>query len=518
MNNKARLEPVWGSIGEMPVRSAAAVGPVDVIVVGAGMAGLSTAYCLCREGRRVAVLDSAGLAVRQTACTTAHLANALDDRYAELEKVHGVDACRLAAESHTAAIRFIEETVKRERIDCEFRRVDGFLVAAREDDFALLDRELEAARRAGLDVEEVDHPPIAQLDSGPALLFPDQAQFHPIHYLRGVARAITQAGGLLVTKAHVRTVRSDGKTVEVEVEGGPTLRAEAVVVATNTPVIDRIAIHTKQAAYLTYAMALAIPRGTFHPALLWDTEDPYHYVRMTEGANPAEELLIVGGEDHKVGQAHDQQDRFDRLERWARSRFPMCGQLRNAWSGQVLETIDGLAFLGRNPGDASNVYIATGDSGMGMTHGTIAGMLLTDLIQGRENPWAELYNPSRKPLGALRTFLSENLNTAAQYASWLTPGETKSIEEIENGCGAVVRVGLRKKAVYRDEKGDYHVCSAVCPHLGGIVTWNPVEQTWDCPAHGSRFSPKGQVINGPANSDLAPADPVAVAAEQVPAS
>lgn len=515
MSKETKLEPVWGSIGEIPLRAAEGIGAVDVIVVGAGMAGLSSAYCLCREGRRVAVLDTAGLAVRQTACTTAHLANALDDRYAELERIRGADACRLAAESHTAAIAFIEATVRRERIDCAFHRVDGYLVAAREEDYGLLDREFEAARRAGLDVSEVDLLPIPHFNGGPALRFPDQGQFHPIRYLRGVAEAITRAGGLLVTGAHVSSVEGDGKAVAVHVEGGPTLRAAAAVVATNTPVIDRIAIHTKQAAYLTYVVALAMPRGALRPALLWDTLDPYHYVRLAEAVAPNEDLLIVGGEDHKVGQAHDQEDRFARLEEWARRRFPMCGEVRNAWSGQVMETIDGLAFLGRNPGDADNVYIATGDSGMGMTHGTIAGMLITDLILGRANPWAELYDPARKPLGALRTFLSENLNTAAQYVSWLTPGESSSAEQLAPGCGAVIRDGLKKKAVYRDEHGDYHTCSAVCPHLGGIVTWNPVERTWDCPAHGSRFSPLGQVINGPANTDLASATPIDAHPEQV---
>jgi nitrite reductase/ring-hydroxylating ferredoxin subunit len=278
-------------------------------------------------------------------------------------------------------------------------------------------------------------------------------------------------------------------------------RADAVVVATNSPVNDRVKIHTKQAPYITYALALAAPPGLTR-ALYWDTHDPYHYVRLGH-ARGHQEQLIVGGEDHKTGQAHDHAERFARLERWARERFPTAGPVTHRWSGQVMETVDGLAFIGRNPGE-DNVYIATGDCGMGITHGTIAGLLLSDLILKRDNPWAELYAPGRKRLGALGAFLRESLNVALQYASWVTPGEVSSAAEVQPGSGAILREGLRKRAVYRDEQGGLHVCSAVCPHLGGIVTWNAAEQTWDCPLHGSRFDCRGKVVNGPANSDLQP--------------
>jgi Rieske Fe-S protein len=176
------------------------------------------------------------------------------------------------------------------------------------------------------------------------------------------------------------------------------------------------------------------------------------------------------------------------------------------WGGQVMETIDGLAFIGRNPLDADNIYIATGDSGMGMTHGTIAGMLLTDLIMGRENPWSELYDPARKTLRAADVYAKEGANMAAQYTDWLTPGEVSSPDEVAPGCGAVIRRGLSKVAVFRDEHKKVHEFSAVCPHLGCIVHWNAAESSWDCPCHGSRFTSTGKVINGPSNSDLAPAN------------
>ncbi|HLO68618.1 MAG TPA: FAD-dependent oxidoreductase, partial [Holophaga sp.] len=216
------------------------------------------------------------------------------------------------------------------------------------------------------------------------------------------------------------------------------------------------------------------------------------------------DALIVGGEDHKTGQADDADQRYLRLEAWALERFPALGPVTHRWSGQVLEPVDGLAFIGPNPLDAPNVFVATGDSGMGMTHGTIAGILLTDLLVGLPNPWAPLYDPARKTLRAVSAFARENANVALQYAQWVTPGDLPGEEILPPGAGAVLRRGLAKVAVYRDPEGILHECSAVCPHLGGIVAWNSGEHTWDCPCHGSRFSARGEVLNGPALTGLGP--------------
>jgi Rieske Fe-S protein len=220
------------------------------------------------------------------------------------------------------------------------------------------------------------------------------------------------------------------------------------------------------------------------------------------GAGAASELLVVGGEDHKTGQADDAGRRYARLEAWARERFPVIDDIAFRWSGQVMESIDGLAFIGRD-GGSEQVYVVTGDSGMGMTHGTIAGMLLADLILGRENRWASLYDPTRTRLGAAAEFLKENVNVALQYADWVA-GADGSLDAIPCGSGAVVRRGIARVAVYRDDGGTVHQLSATCPHLGCSVRWNSSEKTWDCPCHGSRFNARGHVLNGPANRDLAP--------------
>ncbi len=488
----------------------------DVCIVGAGIAGITTAYLLAKQGKSVIVLDDGAVGGGQTQRTTAHLSNALDDRYFEIERLHGSEGAKLAAGSHTAAIDRIESIIAEERIACDFARLDGYLFLPPGEPAELLDHELEAAHRAGLGgVERLPRAPLLNFDTGPCLRFPRQAQFHPLKYLTAVAAAIERAGGRIFTATHAETI-AGGKPARIKTANGRTVTADAVVVATNSPVNDLLAIHTKQAAYISYAIGATVPRGAVANALYWDTLDPYHYLRiqplspeagMTEAsASAGQDVLIVGGEDHKTGQAPEHSDPYARLEAWARVRFPMIGEVRFRWSGQVLETIDGLAFIGHNPLDEPNVFIVTGDSGIGMTHGTIAGILITDLILGKENPWTTLYDPSRKTLRALSRFVKENLNVARQYGDWLTSGDVDSPTEIKAGAGAVIRHGLTKMAVYRDEQGVCHEFSAVCPHLGGIVHWNDAEKTWDCPCHGSRFDRLGGVVSGPANRDLGGVD------------
>ena len=504
-----RSTSVWMDPGTRPEFSSLTTNErVDVCIVGAGMAGLTTAYFLTKAGKSVIVLDDGPICSGETGQTTAHLTTVLDKRYFDLERLLGRDAARLAAESHAAAIGTIEDLVRNEYIDCDFERVDGYLFNGPDQPPDLLDRELAAARRAGLSgAELVDRAPLSSFNTGRALRFPQQAQFHPLSYLGALAKAIVRDGGRIFTGTHVTKIHGGG-SARVETQGGSIVTCGAIVMATNTPVNDRLVVHTKQAAYRSYVVGVAVPRGTVRKALYWDTCDPYHYVRLAatkvSGTNPAQEILIVGGEDHKIGQADDAEERYAKVEQWARERFPMATEICFRWSGQIMESVDGLAFIGRNPLDHDNVYIVTGDSGTGMMHGTIAGLLITDLIHGRQNPWTDLYSPSRVTLGAAKDFARETLNMASQYADWLTAGDVEKEQLIAPGNGAIVRHGLAKVAVYRDADGTFHECSAVCPHLGAIVAWNHAEKTWDCPAHGSRFDCLGKVLHGPANSDLSP--------------
>lgn len=498
-----RTGSVWTETRELPVLPELTEDlRVDVCIVGAGITGMSIAYLLTRAGKSVAVLDDGPLGNGQTSMTTAHLTCVLDERFFEIERMHGEEGARLAAESHMTAINRIETIVASEKIECDFERLNGYLYAAHGEDEETLIRELAAAQRVGIDAALVDRGPKPAIERGRSLLFPNQAQFHPLNYVAGLARAIQRDGGHLFSMTHAEAIEG-GKPARVTA-GGHVVTADAVIVATHAPVNDLVAIHTKQTAYMSYVVGARVPQGTVMRALLWESGFPYHYVRLQAAPDGDGEILIVGGEDHRTGQADDTDVHHERLEGWARERFPFIQEIVYTWSGQIMQSIDGLAFIGRNPLDKENVYVVTGDSGTGMTYATIAGILITDLIEGRENPWATLYDPSRKTLRSAPAYAKEAVRMAAQYADWLTPGDVKSVDDVPPDGGAVLKEGLMPVAVYREPDGTLHKRSAVCVHLGCVVRWNATERTWDCPCHGSRYDRFGTVINGPANSDLPP--------------
>jgi glycine/D-amino acid oxidase-like deaminating enzyme/nitrite reductase/ring-hydroxylating ferredoxin subunit len=478
---------------------------VDVCVVGAGLAGLSAAYELTRAGRTVVVLDDNAVAGGETGQTTAHLASAMDEGFVALERMHGPEGARLAYESHQAAIEEIQRISEEEEIECDLVRLDGYLFLAPGDDPAELEEELAAARRAGFgDAERLERVPISTLDPTPCLRFPRQGRFHPLRYARGLARAVHQRGGHIFTGSHVVEIEG-GADASVRTREGRTVRAESIVVATNSPINTWVAIHSKQHPYRSYAIALRLEGDTPPDALYWDTADPYHYVRLQHV--DGEPVLIVGGEDHRTGETPGR-DPFDELLAWTQSRFSV-GEVLHRWSGQVLEPVDGLGYVGRSPGNDDNVFLITGDSGQGMTNSTLGGMLVRDLILGVENPWARLYDPSRITLrlDPVAAYGRANLEVAMHYGEWVTGAViSRKVDDIAPGSGAVVRRTGKPIAAYRDSAGALHMRSAVCTHLGCIVHWNQKETSWDCPCHGSRFAPTGEVLNGPASAPLAEAD------------
>lgn len=507
MIQKEKSVSLWQELGVPRFPELSTNIQADVCVIGAGIAGISVAHTLAHEGLSVVVLEKDTLGSGQTRRTTAHLTNAMDDRFYKLLRLYGKQKTSLVAESHTAAISYVETVVNNEAVSCDFERVPGYLFIGKEHTRKILTKEWDAIREIdvpGVNYSEATpklHPQMRDL--GPSLHFSSQAQFHPMKYLAGLARCLTGQKGKIFNNAAVMEVKATSHTsVEVKTRNGVTVQAGSVVVATNTPINDRVVMHTKQFPYRTYVLGFEMEKNSMTPALLWDTSDPYHYVRVARGET--KDYLIVGGEDHRTGQTHDYQTPYRKLERWARWYFPFAREIVYQWSGQVMEPMDSLAYIGRNPADSPNVYIATGDSGQGMTHGTIAGILIKDLILGRPNAWQAIYEPSRIKLKSVNTYLTENAKSVFRYKDWVTPGEVDSVHAIDNGSGAILREGTQKLAVYRDMRGKLHKRSAVCPHLKGIVAWNEAERTWDCPVHGSRFNCYGRVIEGPAYSDLNP--------------
>ncbi len=499
--------PIWYANAQVPSHSEPPAGPVatDVLVVGAGIAGLTTAYLLAKAGKQVTVLDEGPVASGQTGRSSAHLNSEIDDGFVDIEKHHGLDGSKVAYRSHAAAIDFIERLARDEQIGCGFRRQDAYLFPAGSATKHDLEKELAAAERAGVaDVELVDPAPLKAWGGGPALRFGNQAKFDPLAYTLGLTAACGKLGVRLYTGCRVTVAEpadpKAGKRPTATVDQGKetTIEADAIVVATNaTAPINWMEIIFKQSSYRTYIVVLQVPPGSVDDVQYDDTLDPYHYCRLI-----APDQLLVGGEDHKVGQYPKDGDPFVKLETWARRQFPMAGAVINTWSGQVQETADGLAYIGKSP-TGDGLYLITGDSGMGLTHGTLGAMIVSDLILGRPNAWAAVYDPARKPVTA--ELMKENVNTSAQYLDLVTGGDVKDVAQIPVGEGAVVRRGLHKVAVYRAPDGGLREMSAVCTHLDCIVHWNPTEKSWDCPCHGSRFSCEGKVLMGPAVDDLPPA-------------
>ncbi len=488
----------WEATEDLPEGQTRSVNTgYDVCIVGGGIAGLTTAYLLARSGKTVCVVDDGLIGGGETCRTTAHLSNAIDDRIYRIEKWHGKEKAKLAVQSHVRAIDEIEQIIRNEKIDCDFTRLDGYLFDDGDGEDDLVE-ELAAAHRCGLsNVDWAQTELFKEHKTGRCLRFPDQGQFHILKYLRGLADSIEANGGTLVSGSTV-TQWKGGDSPEVKLADGNTITAPSLVLATNYPLMSNM--FPELMPYRTYVLAFRIPANTIDAALFWDTQDPYHYLRTQPDGDS--EVLIVGGEDHRTGQENDGEARFERLESWTRARFVDVGEVLYKWSGQFLETHDGLAFLGRYSGSEPNVYIITGDSGMGMTHGTIGAMINSDLILGKENAWADVYDPSRLATQSLKEAIPEIVASTTPYVDWVTPGDVSSEDEIGKGEGAIIRDGLSKIAVFRDEAGALSRLSAVCTHLGCIVHFNSTEKTWDCPCHGSRFATDGHVINGPALKPL----------------
>lgn len=468
---------------------------VDVAVIGAGITGLTAALLLAERGRTVALLEKESIAAGETGNTTAHITVAIDARYHYVRRKYSAEEARLVADASRASIEKIAELVQRYAIDCRFRRVPGYLYTEKRKYVSELKNEASAAREAGLDAQWTTDVPLPFATRG-AVLWPNQAQFHPGQYVSALASHANKAGVKIFEQTPVTGIE-DGEPCVVETAHG-RLTAGAVFMATNVPVAGFTHVHTLAAAYRTYAIALE-ETGPHPDGLFWDTADPYHYTRWHETDEGT--YLIVGGEDHRVGEEDHTEGCFTAVSTYASEYFG-TGPERYRWSGQVIEPHGGLPLMGRS----GNLYISTGYSGQGMTFGTVGATLVSDLITGVPNPWAELFDHKRvRPHATTREFITENLH----FPGHLIPDrltsldvEGKSTDAVAAGEGKIIEVEGRKIAAYRDDTGTLHCVSPVCTHMKCDVAWNGAEKTWDCPCHGSRFTPDGDVVNGPAHTAL----------------
>ena len=510
MQTREKTESLWvASARSQRFPALSADIRCDVVIIGAGIAGLSCAYELSAEGRSVVLLDRFRVAGGVTSRTTAHLTPICDDTISEMIKLRGEEQSRRFYESHVCAVDRIETICNERSISCNFRRLDGVLFPAlamsRKDGNDQLDTEAEAAGKVGAPVAKHRGVPFVGMEDAPCLRYPNQATFHPLKYINGLVEAVLERQGRIFESTVALDIEETADGVSVLTPQGSVVQAEYAIVATNSPIVKGGAIDSRLTPYRTYAKAFTIPRGSLPDALYWDTADPYHYVRLNPGPGSTD-YLIVGGADHRTGEADDGDVRFEAIEAWMRSLIQSWDVKIHRWSGQVLDTVDYAAHIGLNPG-AERTFIVTGDSGQGMTHGALSGMVLRDLILTGSSPWQAVYEPARKPPGAAANFVQENVAAVKQQVvDFFAPGEIGSADDLEPGKGAILRKGLKKIAAYRDEKGRLYKRSAVCTHATCHLRWNSTETCWDCPCHGCHYSIDGEVLNGPAVQPLGPED------------
>jgi glycine/D-amino acid oxidase-like deaminating enzyme/nitrite reductase/ring-hydroxylating ferredoxin subunit len=498
MDHVAKHLSLWldtASLQEFPVLDRDL--DVDVCIVGGGITGLTAARLLKRAGKTVAIVEALRCGGGETGHTTAHVSVHHDLYYSDTIDRFGEDDARLILGSRRAAIAQMESFIVDDGIQCHWERVPAYLFSEEASGVRDIQAELEACVRLGIDAEWTTDMPVRFPVLG-AMRIANQAQLHPLEYLRALASMVPGNGSYVFEHTRAVDVHAD----RVDTEHG-TIRCKDVVVATNGPIVGQFLV-TKIAAYRTYAMAFRVVGAAAPDALLWDTQDPYHYVRVHRRGGVS--FLVVGGEDHKTGQGEtvDPDAAWHRLEAWARGRFTL-GEVAAQWSGQILEPADGLPFIGRF---RDHVYVATGYSGDGITNGTLAGMLLSEEVLGQHSPIAKVYDPTRVASLASREYVKENVDYPVHMLTdRLKKTEGDKLRVVQPGEGKILRVGGEKLAVYRENDGTVHAFSPVCPHMGCHVAFNAAESSWDCPCHGSRFdATNGEVLNGPATKGLAAAD------------
>lgn len=496
-----RDESLWRSTARIAPYAAPLPREVDVLVVGAGITGLTTAYLLAQSGKRVAVVERERIGAGETGNTSAHLTAITDLRLTELADRFGREGARLAWDGGTIAIDLIESIVEREGIDCGFARVPGWLCSPFFDDAPddKLRDDADLARALEIQASYRDTGP---LGSGPAIGFPDQALFHPLRYLEGLAAAAARLGVTIVEHAEVSEAVQEPL---VAIVNGENVACGNLVIATHVPIVASSGVakatlfQTKLYPYSSYIVGGRIDEGVIAPGLYDDTASPYNYLRVHRDAEGL--YAIFGGGDHKTGTVSDTARCFAEVEEKLRRLLPSV-RVDRRWTGQVIETSDGLPFIGEN---AAHQYVSTGYAGNGLTFGTLGALMIHDAVLGIENPWRELLDPGRKTLRAkvVATFVSENIEYPYRFIlDRLRRNRTDTVRTLKPGEGKVLTIGGKPVACHRTDGGELVKVSAVCTHMGCLVRWNSPERTWDCPCHGSRFTPDGLVIGGPAEAAL----------------
>lgn len=463
----------------------------DVVVIGGGIAGITTAYMLDQKGIDTVLLEKDRLVEKVSGHTTAKITALQGTTYSKLESALGAEKAESYADANKWAVQKIEEIVKENNIDCSFKKSPAFTYALEKSSENKIQEEFHAADRAGLSVEKLDDTNLP-FKAYSAIKMGDQAYFHPRKYLLGLTES---ASFETFENSRVTSVES-GKKHVVSTESG-SIEADHVVLATHFPLIDKGLYFARMTPQYSYAMLVRLEETCMNGMFI-NPGSSFRSIRP----GPFNDSIIVGGEGHSTGHGSSS-ERYEKLENWIRNNFPVKS-IDYKWSTQDYSTFDHIPYIGELP-FSDNIHIATGFGGWGMTNGTIAGKIISETIAGEKPEWSGLYNPSRLEMKSTETLVKlvkRNLHTGKIFVNKRISIQTGKISSIEQGEADTLEIDGEKIAVYHDRNGEFHTVSAVCTHLGCILSWNDAEKTWDCSCHGSRFTYKGETIDGPAKENL----------------
>lgn len=471
---------------------------VDVAIVGAGIAGITAAYLLKKAGKTVALIEAQQIAASASGHTTAKVTSLHQLIYADLIDRLGEDKARLYGESNEAGVNFVASIVEELGIDCDFQRQATYSFAEQSQNLDKVQKEYEAAKKLGLPAEFVTETTLP-FDIAGAVKFNNQAQFHVRKYLLHLANTIPGDGSYVFENSRIQTVE-EGSPCKVIGENN-SLQATDVLLTTHLPIVDTGLFFAKSYPQRSYIIAAKIDSDKAPDGMYIGTSQNYHSIRTT----PAEDgglLLLIGGGGHKVGEKSETEESYQELQEYARSHFGI-ENIDYRWSSQDYKSFDRLPYIGKLTPANDHVYVATGFSLWGMSKGTMAGMILADLVQGIDNPWADLYDSLRATPFVTQESIKNNLDVGMHWVGDRLKGLTNwSTDDVKPGEGKLITLKGEKIGVYKNPAGKVTAVSATCPHLGCIVNWNSAEKTWDCPCHGGRFTCEGKVIQAPAVKDL----------------
>jgi glycine/D-amino acid oxidase-like deaminating enzyme/nitrite reductase/ring-hydroxylating ferredoxin subunit len=472
----------------------------DVLIVGAGITGLTTALLLQQAGKRCVIVEAKKIGFGTSSATTAHLNTMLDTHYYEISRSFGSSGAELMAKGAKQAINLVFENVRTYHISCGLKLLDAFLFSESKQQSKNLEYIRKGMKEVNVEASYTSSVPVP-IPFDKALIIPAQAQFDPVRYLNGLAQAFEAAGGLIVLNRSInRSTVKDHGDYSIALAGAHEVKARNIVYATHIPPGISL-LNFECAPYRSYVLAAQIDGTNYPEGLVYDMRDPYDYFRTAYISD--KRYLMVGGFDHKTGHGQDTEKVMAQLEVYVRKYYKVIS-VDYTWSSQYYQSTDGLPYIGRLPGAGDNTYMATGFSGAGMTLGTLSGKILCDLIITGESEFEDLLSPSRiKAIAGFSKFIKENADVVKHFiGDRIAIDDLKEVKEVNCNEGRVVNYEGRRYALYRDASGDITLLDPVCPHAKCLVQWNNAEKSWDCPCHGSRFSVDGCILNGPAVEPL----------------